>query len=282
VPAVSIVSNAFTTKRPLAIGLAASGSAIGSTILPIMFRKLIPMIGFGWVNRVFGFLILALSLLAIVFLRPGDEYAPPPVTFFDTGAFKEPPYILLCAGLFFVELGYWIPPFSLPPYAQFSLHTSADFASTLLAVMNVGGLAGRVLPALVAQVFGPAWVLVGGCLSLGVLVLSWLGVHDVQGITVWSVLVGFMSGIAVSLPNAVVPKLSPLKSTVGARIGMMWSVVAFAALIGSPIAGLLIDTKNNKYENGEIFSGVSICLGGALLCGPAAYVSTERSENAQA
>ncbi|KAF2100636.1 MFS general substrate transporter [Rhizodiscina lignyota] len=280
VPAVSIVSNTFTTKRPMAIGLAASGSAFGSTILPIMFRQLIPIMGFGWVNRIFGFLALAISLLAIVFLRRDTRQAAPPSnTFFDVRAFKEPAYVLLCAGLFFVELGYWIPPFSLPPYAQFSLQTSANFASYLLAIMNAGGLAGRVLPALVAQIFGPAWVLVAGCLSLGVLVLSWLGIHNIPGITVWSVLVGFMSGIAVSLPNAVVPRLFPLKSVVGARTGMMWSFVAFAALIGSPIAGLLIDTKRNDYKPGEIFSGVSICLGAALLCGPAVYVTKdERKE----
>lgn len=119
VPAVSIVSNTFTTKRPLAIGLVASGSAFGSTILPIIFRQLIPMMGFGWVNRVFGFLILTISLLAIVFLKPNTQLVLPLNAFFDVRTIKEPAYLLLCAGLFFVELGYWIPPFSLPPYAQF-------------------------------------------------------------------------------------------------------------------------------------------------------------------
>lgn len=241
-----------------------------------MFRQLVQHVGFGWVNRIVGFLVLATSMMAVMLLRTDTDYrSRTHHTFFDAKAFKEPAYVMLCLGLFFVELGYWIPPFSLPPYAQFSLQTSARFGSYLLAIMNAGGLAGRILPAFIAQIFGPHWVLVGGCLSLGVLVLSWLGIHNIPGITVWSVLVGFMAGIAVSLPNAVVPRLSPPKNVVGARTGMMWCFVAFAALIGSPIAGLLVDPATGKYENGEIFSGVSICLGAALLCGPAIYVTQD-------
>ncbi|KAI9706209.1 MAG: hypothetical protein M1820_004970 [Bogoriella megaspora] len=281
VPAVSIVSNSFTAKRPVATGLAASGSAVGSTLLPILFRQLLPIIGFPWVNRIFAFFIFGISLLALVVLKPTTS-SPSHTTdastqqqhpLFDIRVLKEPAYLLLCAGLFFVELGYWIPPFSLPPYAQFSLQTSATFASHLLTIMNAGGLLGRILPSLLAQILGPAWVLVAGCLSLGILILSWLGIHDIHGITVWSVLVGFMSGIAVSLPNAVVPRLGGTREVVGMRTGLMWFFVAFAALVGAPIAGLLIDTKKNDYRHGEIFSGVSICLGAMLLCGPAAYVT---------
>lgn len=260
------------------MGLAASGSAVGSAVLTIMFRQLLPRVGFGWINRIFGISILAISIAATAVLRSDAPPTPSHSTFFNAKALKEPAFVMLCAGLFFVELGFWIPPFFLAPYAQFSLQTSANFASYLLAIMNASGFAGRILPALVAQAFGPAWVLVGGCVCLGVLVLSWLGIHDIPGITVWSVLVGFMSGITVSLPNAVVPRLS-VKAVVGARTGMMWSFVAFAALIGSPIAGLLIDPDKGDYRNGEIFSGVSICLGAALLCGPAIYVTKDERKD---
>ena len=240
-----------------------------------------PLVGFGWVNRILGFMFLVTSTIAYILLKQETTSLPTRrQTFFDARALTEPAFILLCLGLFFVELGYWIPPFSLPPYAQFSLNTSATFAANLLAIMNAGGLAGRILPAFLAQIFGPAWVLVGGVLSLGVLVLAWLGIHNVPGITAWGVLVGFMAGIAVSLPNALVPKLSPMSSVVGARTGMMWFFAAFASLIGSPIAGLLIDTEENDYQGGKIFSGTSICLGAALLCVPAIRVTKDarRSE----
>ena len=280
-PAVSIVSNTFTSKRPVAIGLAATGSACGGVLLPIMFRQLAPAIGVRWVNRVFGFLILVISSVAILLLRPEAPHQTRGRNkFFDAPALKEPAFLLFCLGLFFVELGYWIPPFMITPYARQTLGTSADFAFYLLAIMNAASFAGRVLPAFAAQIrfIGPAWTLVAGVLCLGVLVLSWMGIKNVVGIAVWCGLVGFMSGITVSLPNAVVPRLSPSTSVVGARTGMMWSFSAFATLFGAPIAGALIDAQTNSYKRGQIFSGVSICLGAGLLGISAAQSGRKRQD----
>lgn len=218
VPAVSIVSNAFSTKRPIAIGIAATGSAVGGTVLPIMFRELTPRIGFGWTNRIFGFLILAVSVVAIPLLRPSSRASERRGALFDFSALREAPYVFLCIGVFFVELGFWIPPFMLTPYATLSLGTSTEYAFYLLAIMNAGSFAGRILPAYVAQIkiIGPAWVLAAGSMSLGVLVLAWIGIHNTVGITIWAVCMGFMSGIVVSMPNTVLARLSPF-SKVGTR-----------------------------------------------------------------
>ncbi|KAK3713010.1 hypothetical protein LTR37_008695 [Vermiconidia calcicola] len=281
VPAVSLISNTFTTKRPIANGLAASGSAVGGVLLPVIFRYLTPSIGLHWVNRIFGFMTLGISIAAVALLRPEDLHQQRHhKSFFDASALKEPSYVLLCLGLFFLELGYWIPPFMITPYARLSLGTSADFAFYLLAIMNAAGFVGRIVPAFAAQirVIGPAWTLFVGVLSLGILVLSWLAIKSVVGLTVWCILVGFMSGITVSLPNAVVPRLSPSASVVGARTGMMWSFVSFAALIGAPIAGALVDPQTNSYKHGQMFSGISICFAAALLTVPAIQVGRKRTE----
>lgn len=285
VPAVAIIANNFTTKRPIAIGVAAAGSSVGGVILPIMFRELEPKVGFGWVNRIFGFFILSISVLAFFLLKQDHQhqqhrrYQRHHSSFFDVSALREPPYIFLCIGLFLIELGYWIPPFMIAPYAQAYLHTGADFAFYILAIMNAGSSAGRILPAYLAQIktVGPVWVLFGGTLSLGVLVLCWIGIHNVSGIIVWSILIGFMSGITVSVPNAVVPRLSTFHR-VGARTGMMWCFVSFAALIGAPIAGTLLNEKTNSYRNGQLFSGLSICIGSALLCVPAVHVGRKSND----
>ncbi|KAJ0271949.1 hypothetical protein Brms1b_013096 [Colletotrichum noveboracense] len=283
VPGVSIVSNAFTTKRPIATGIAATGSAVGGVLFPILFRNLEPSMGFSWVNRIFGVLVLVTSLFALILLRPDPIQSSPRRRggeLLDFSAPQDTPYLFFCFGLFFVELGYWIPPFIVAPYAQLSLGTSADFAFYLLAYMNAGSLAGRILPAWIAQVrtIGPVWVLIVGCLSLGALILGWIGIRDVTGMTIWGVSVGFMSGIAVALPNAIVPRLAPYASVVGARTGMMWCFVAFAALIGAPIAEILVDTATNDYSRGQLFSGLSICLGAALLYVPAVHVARRKEE----
>jgi len=274
---VAAVANAFTNLRPIALGIGASGAAIGGVILPITFRSLVSRIGFDWLNRVFALFTLVTSASAVILLWPKSPI-PPRRGFLDLSAFKEPPYIFLCIGLFLVELGYWIPPFTIPVYAELKMRTGTEFAFDLLAMMNAGSFAGRILPAFVAQSrrIGPAWTLVVGAFSLGTLILCWIGIQSRTGIMVWGVLVGFMSGITVSLPNAVLPRLSPAH-VVGARSGMMWCIVSFAALIGAPIAGILVNTETNDYKRAQMFSGISICLGACALCVPAWHIGRKRN-----
>lgn len=280
VPAVTVVANTFTTRRPIAIGITATGSAVGGVILPIMFRELEPAVGFGWTNRILALLFFVTWAAAFFLLRPDPNHTPRIGSFFDASALTEPSYILLCLGLFFIELGYWIPPFMVTPYAQRTLHTSADLAFYFLAIMNAGGFAGRILPAIISQVklVGPAWILGGGSLALGCTVFAWVGVKNVAGLIAWAVFAGFLQGIPVSFPNAVMPRLSPSASVVGARTGMMWMFVSLATLVGAPLGGLLIDAEAGDYSRGQIFSAVSICAGSLMLVIPALQIAKKRNE----
>lgn len=54
----------------------------------------------------------------------------------------------------------------------------------------------------------------------------------------------------------------------------MWTVGAFAELIGAPIAGVLVrqkhlDGETTSYIGAQVFGGASIALGAALLLVPA-------------
>ena len=279
VPAVTIIANTFTTRRPIAIGLAATGSAVGGVIFPIMFRQLEPSVGFGWANRIIGLLFLFTSATAFFLLKPDPNHSIRKDSFFDMSALKEPSYILLCIGLFLIELGYWVPPFMIAPYAQSTFDTSSDFGFYLVAILNAGGFAGRIVPAYAAaqiKGIGAAWILFAGSLCLGIIVFTWIGVHNIGGLIAWGLLVGFMQGIPISFPNAIMPQLSPVASVVGARTGMMWMFVSFASLIGAPLAGLFIDPVNNDYLRGQIFSAVSICVGAVLLVIPALHVTRKK------
>ena len=81
-----------------------------------------------------------------------------------------------------------------------------------------------------------------------------------------------MSGIVVSIPNAVASRLST-PSQVGLRIGAMWTAGAFAELVGAPIAGALVtrthDRQEVSYVGGQVFGGSSILLGAAFMVVPA-------------
>ena len=201
---------------------------------------------------------------------------------FELRALKEIPFLVFSLALFFLFLGYWVPFFFGSSFASLSLHTSEDYAFYLLSIVNAGSVFGRILPAFIAEAFGAIQTLTGSAVCCGVLILVWLGIHNVAGITVFAALYGFFAGVLVSLPMAVVPSLSPSMSVIGTRIGMAWSLSAIAILIGSPIAGALANPRRDAFTGAEAWGGAVMLFGSLLLTVPWYHIrSTERKKSAR-
>jgi MCP family monocarboxylic acid transporter-like MFS transporter 10 len=49
---ITVASQHFKKRLALAMGLVCTGSAAGGVMFPIMFRRLLPLIGFPWMLRV--------------------------------------------------------------------------------------------------------------------------------------------------------------------------------------------------------------------------------------
>ncbi|KAI0445238.1 major facilitator superfamily domain-containing protein [Xylaria telfairii] len=301
VPAISIVTHRFSTQPALALGIAATGSAIGGIIWPIAFRRLLAPIGFAWANRVFTLLVLILGVLSYCALtgshRPtlklfspkskdesgygseGDAPVPISKRRIILAALKGRAYQFLCIGIFFTLLGYWVPLFYLVPYASLSLGISSTNASDLLSILNAASLFGRVLPAAVGHKTSAANILLAGATALGVLIFSWAGIWTKAGITVWSIFLGFTTGSVITIPNAVASRLSHHSNT-GLRIGIMWAIGAFAELIGPPVAGALLMQHDGKvsYLGCQIFGGLSVLVGAGFLVFPAWYIIEDDKE----
>jgi hypothetical protein len=50
-------------------------------------------------------------------------------------------------------------------------------------------------------------------------------------------------------------------------MGMVFSIVSFACLTGSPIGGAIIQRQVGEYWGGQVFSGICILVGGFILAG---------------
>ena len=77
IPSLAIVSSYFSTKRAFAIGVAASGSALGGIIYPIVFHRLEPRIGFPWSTRVIGFMAFGQLVTAVALFKPPNTRGGP-------------------------------------------------------------------------------------------------------------------------------------------------------------------------------------------------------------
>lgn len=118
--AMSSVSTWFYKKRAFALGITASGSSLGGVIFPIMVRRLIVLVGFGWSMRITAFLMLFMMVFANLTVRsrlPPKGMTPWVLQEF-VSPFKEPPYFFMVVGGFLFFFGYVS---ALPPSIQSSL-----------------------------------------------------------------------------------------------------------------------------------------------------------------
>ena len=54
-------------------------------------------------------------------------------------------------------------------------------------------------------------------------------------------------------------------SKMGVRIGMVFSILGFAILIGNPLAGALISVDGGKYLYAQMYAGSALVLGVVFL-----------------
>lgn len=89
----------------------------------------------------------------------------------------------------------------------------------------------------------------------------WLAVNSLAGFYVWTVLFGIFAAGWQSLFPTVVGSLGTDLSKSGIRLGMAFSTISFAALVGGPIGGAILQVDGGKYTGSIIWAGVSTAIG---------------------
>jgi len=75
------------------------------------------------------------------------------------------------------------------------------------------------------------------CLFSAIILYLFRFVHDLPGLIVISIAYGFISGGMASLPPATIANLTSDPTQYGSRMGMAYTIAAFGALMGNPVAG---------------------------------------------
>jgi predicted MFS family arabinose efflux permease len=132
----------------------------------------------------------------------------------------------------------------------------------LVIIVNGVGVPARILPGYIADRFtGVLNVFLMILFMVIVLAFSWLGVSSVAGLYAWTVLYGMFAAAFQSLFPTVIASLGDDLSKAGTRLGMALSVIGFAALVGGPIGGALIQADGKRYTGGIIWAALSAVLG---------------------
>ncbi|KAF9886829.1 hypothetical protein FE257_011076 [Aspergillus nanangensis] len=265
VPSVALLPQYFKKRRGLANGVAAAGSSIGGVIYPIMFNELQHRVGFPWATRAVGFLSFGTCCISFSLMRmrfqPKEKRK-----LVQLSAFKEPAFSLFCLAMFLGFLGFYNFLFYVQSYAIDTGIVDQNLGFYLLAMLNAGSTFGRIIPNFLADHIGPLNVLTPAATATAILAFAWIGVHNVPGIIILSVLYGLCSGGFVSLPPVVMASLTKDIRNLGTRLGMVFATTSIGLLIGTPIGGAII-TNSHGYLGVQLFAACCLAAATAVFAG---------------
>ncbi|KAJ6549934.1 MFS general substrate transporter [Mycena capillaripes] len=263
-PSLSSVSTYFCKYRATALGVVACGSSFGGVMYPIMLERLFQLVGFGWGVRISGLLSGVVCCIAIATVT---RYAPPKprgATCSISELFTDSRFVLLATGSCFVALGLFIPFFFIVDYAH-DLAIPARMSFIVLAIMNAGGVIGRVAPAYLSDRIGRFNLLVPAAFLSGLLsVLFWLFARSLVPLMLFAAAYGFASGAFISVITPCVAQISDIRQ-IGSRIGLLYSVISFPSLVGGPVAGALLQAGRGQYTGMILFAGLTVIAGSFLI-----------------
>lgn len=260
-PTIALTPTYFSKNRSVAIGIVASGSATGGLVFPAVVMRLLPQIGYGWTMRTLGFISLATLTPCLIFLRqrlPPRKNGP----LVEWAAFKESSYSFFAIGMFLNFWGLYIGFFYIGSFSREIIGVSTETSIYVLLLMNGIGLLGRVIPNSMADLYtGPLNMLIPFSFATGLIAFCWAGVHSISGVYGFAAFYGLAAAGIQSLFPATLSTLTTDLKKMGARMGMIMSVVGVAALIGSPIAGALVQRGDGDYLYAQMFMGTVIIAG---------------------
>lgn len=214
-----------------------------------------------------AFIMLGTLLVSVAVMKPR---LPPrksgPLIHIES--LRDTVFVLWLVATFFIFVGLYIPFFYVEQYGL-NIGMSPDLSFYMLIIMNAGSIPGRVMPSIIADKVGNLSVMIPSVLLTGIMMLAWNSVGSQSALIAISVLVGLTSGSIQAVLPATVAFLCPDLSKLGTNIGMTLFTSGLGLLIGSPVAGAILD--HQRTPEGDIFwgtltfSGLFILTGGIFL-----------------
>lgn len=120
--------------------------------------------------------------------------------------------------------------------------------------------------------FGGVNVMAPACFCCAITLFLFRLVHDLPGLIVIALLYGLISGGMVSLPPATIANLTSEQTELGARMGLAYTIAAFGALIGNPVAGACLRPSGSdvpaiqrEFQGAWIFAAAFMLFATACL-----------------
>jgi len=287
VPAVVAVGYYFDKRRALATGIAVCGSGAGTFVLAPLASFLLTQLEWQGAIRVFAGLCLCCCLCGLT-MKPLPKRPEPKDIDLDAEGNEEKesksnclktvivtacspklmtnvPFLLLTFSNLFATQGLYIPYMFIPSLAA-SRGVSQVDASFLISIVGICNTIGRIISGFLTDLPGVN-ALVVTTIALGVGGIAPLAMpfcYSYWSFVIVSVMFGtFLSAWCAVTSPAIVDICGLELLTSG--FGTLTFVRGFAALIGPPIAGYLVDSTDSK-EN-AFYLSAALLFTSAVICG---------------
>jgi predicted MFS family arabinose efflux permease len=161
--------------------------------------------------------------------------------------------------------GMYLAFFFAAAYARDIQGMSYTESLNLLMIMSGVSILGRLVPKYFVDRISALTVFVPTAGLGALLIFCWIALGSRPGLYVWVAVSGTALGGIQSIFPSAVASLTADPSKQGTRIGMIFTIVSFAVLTGSPIAGTLIPTMQGRYVGAQIFAGTCLTVGTGFL-----------------
>lgn len=262
IPAMAAVQCCFTARRGLASGIAATGIATATLLVPVIAAWLAPIGDWRAQMRVLA-LVTLLPGLAGAMLLPGAIARGVALDGPRLGAVRRSPaFLRLYVAVLLVSMPASLP-FALLPRSAELASLPRDEALALLAAVGIGSMVGRLVLGHVADRFGRGATLLLCCLGVSLSMAVWACAGS-AALMPFALAFGAFQGGFVALYPSVTVELFGRRSAAGAS-GLLSTGRGIAVLVAAPAVAMATSLLGETLP--ILLTGLCGLAGCALLPG---------------
>jgi len=242
-PIMTDVSFWFTTRRGIAVAIAAAGNYFAGTIWPPVIQHAVAMEGWRSTHVGVGIacLVIMVPLLAILW-RPAPRHAPMQKEPISARALNVPPrtlQALLCIAGFACCVAMAMPQVHIVAYCG-DLGYGVARGAEMLSLMLGFGIISRIGAGFVADRIGSLATLLLSSTAQGMALMLYVMFDGLMSLYVISALFGLFQGGIVPSYAFIVREYFP-PSEVGTRLGVVLMMTLFGMAAGGWMSGAIFD-----------------------------------------
>ncbi len=245
VPMVAVVGGWFDRRRSAALGIAVAGIGLGTVVMVPIAAALIDAHGWRTTYVVFaaGSAVMLLAAAALAERPPRAVSAAGALPLREAVRTKE--FASLYGSSLLLSLALFQVFVYLPDFAE-DQGASTVSAAALVSVVGGASIAGRLLLGPVADRVGRIRTYRACFAVMGLSFGIWLVAPSYPWLVLFALVMGGSYGGFIALSPAVAAEVFGV-TNLGRLVGVLYTGAGLGALVGPPLAGLLIDASGYRW-----------------------------------